>query len=77
MRGLPNTGSNSTLSSEQHIAENRESGSVRKLTHRFVVNPEGHPRDDDDDEAREVDGLQEERDLPPELELHAQATVRS
>ena len=42
-----------------------------------MVDPEGHPRDDDNNEAREVDGLQEEGDLPPELELHAQATVRS
>ena len=50
---------------------------ISRLTHRFVVDPEGHPGDDDDDEAREVDGLQEEGHLPPELELHAQAAVRS
>ena len=81
MRGLANTGS-STLSSEQDIAENPENAFTSpsvlcKLTHRFVVDPEGHPRDDDNNEAREVDGLQEERDLPPELELYSQATVSS
>ena len=50
---------------------------VFKITHRFVVNPEGHPRDDDDDEAGEVDRVQEVGHLSAELELHTQATVCS
>ena len=33
-------------------------------------------RDDDDDEAREVDALLEEGHLTPKLELHMQATVQ-
>ena len=41
----------------------------------LVVDPEGHPRDNDDHEAGHVDGHDEERQLTREGQLNSQAAV--
>ena len=40
-----------------------------------MVDPEGHPWDDDNHEAGDVDGHDEEGELPGEGQLHTEATV--
>ena len=39
-------------------------------SYRFVVDPEGEPRDDDDDEAGDVHGDYEVGELPREHQVH-------
>ncbi len=43
--------------------------------HRLVIDPEGHPGDDDDHEAGDVDGDDEEGELPGEGQLNPQAAI--
>ena len=46
-------------------------------TYGFVIDPEGHPRHDDNHEARNVDGEDEERELAGEGQRHSEATIGS
>ena len=45
------------------------------LTHRLVVEPERHPRGEDDDDGGEVDGEEVVGDLTLEGHVHRQAAV--
>ncbi len=49
--------------------------SVLNKTHRFVVQPEGHPGYHDNEEGGDVDGDDVVGDLPPESHVHGEAAV--